>query len=310
MRIAVVGSGAIGTYYGGKLAAGGLDVNFLVRSGFDEIRTHGLHITGPGEDVRVKAVNCYRSTQEIGRCDLVLIAIKTTSNDDLVSLIPPLLGEHTLLMTMQNGLGNEEFLATHFGAERVLAALCFICVRRSSPGVVHRYDHGLIRMGEYGRRPEPRTHALAAEFQRCGMKCAVVENLALERWRKLVWNIPFNGLSVVAGGIHTAAILNDPELHEATMRLMREVISAANRCGVALKDSAADDQIRATQTMGEYKPSTLLDFEAGKPLEVEAIWGEPLRRAGAAGAEVPCLQQLYSVLKSLDRSRFGSPAEL
>src|SRR6185312_11437952 len=130
MRIAVVGSGAIGTYYGGKLAAGGADVHFLVRSGFEQVRTNGIHIFGPGEDVRISPVNVYRSTGEIGPSDLVLIAIKATANADLLKLIPPLLGEQTLLLTLQNGLGNEEFLAEHFGAERVLSGLCFICLRR------------------------------------------------------------------------------------------------------------------------------------------------------------------------------------
>jgi 2-dehydropantoate 2-reductase len=303
MRIAIVGAGAVGTYYGGKLTAGGADVHFLVRSGFDALRQRGLHITGPGEDVRVSRVNCYRSTEEIGKCDVVLIALKTTSNHELVGLLPPLLDEETMLVTMQNGLGNEEFLATHFGAERVLAALCFICAWRSAAGLVHRYDHGLARIGEYGRKPEPRTHALAAEFQRCGIKANVVENLELERWRKLVWNIPFNGLSIAAGGIHTGAILRDSGLYESTIGLMHEVICAANKCGLPLNHSAADEQIRATETMGDYKPSSLIDFEAGKPLEMEAIWGEPLRRAQAAGAEVPRLQQLYSILKALEQSR-------
>jgi 2-dehydropantoate 2-reductase len=305
LRIAIVGSGAIGTYYGGKLAAGGNDVRFLVRSGFDEVRKRGLHIMGPDEDLRLGQVNCYRSTTEMGVSDVVLVAIKTTSNSDLIELIPPILSDQTLLLTLQNGLGNEEFLAKHFGAERVLAGLCFICLRRSAPGTVKRYDYGHINLGEYERKPSQRTHALASEFRRCGIDCSVVENLALERWRKLVWNIPFNGLSIAAGGIDTAAILADPDLHNSTCRLMDEVISGANQCGLPLEKSAAGDQLRRTQTMGNYKPSTLLDFEAGKPLEIEAIWGEPLRRGEAAQAKMPRLEQLYSVLKSLDSIRQG-----
>jgi 2-dehydropantoate 2-reductase len=131
----------------------------------------------------------------------------------------------------------------------------------------------------------------------------VVKNLALERWRKLVWNIPFNGLSIVAGGIDTAAILADEQLRRTTLALMEEVVVAANKCGLYLENSAIQEQIERTQAMGAYKPSTLLDFEAGKPLEIEAIWGEPLRRALTAGAQVPRLEVLYSILKSLDRQR-------
>jgi len=297
-RIAVVGSGAIGSYYGAKLAYGGSDVHFLMRGNLSEIRRDGLCVRGKGENFRVAKVNCYNLTREIGTCDLVLIAVKATSNADLVDLVPPLLHERTMLLTLQNGLGNEEFLAQHFGAERVLGGLCFICLSRKSRTDVERHDYGHIVIGEFDRAPQPRTHDVAAEFQRCGVKCAVVENLALERWRKLVWNIPFNGLSILAGGMDTASIIADEDLHRATLGLMEEVIAAANECGYALPRAVAEEQILQTETMGAYKPSTLLDWEVGRPLEIEAIWGEPLRRATVAGAQMPRLEIVYALLKS------------
>ena len=206
-------------------------------------------------------------------------------------------------MTLQNGLGNEEFLAEHFGAERVLGGLCFICLNRVSPGQIERYDYGHITIGEHGHVPRKRTHEITEEFKRCGIKCNVAENLALERWLKLVWNIPFNGLSILAGGIDTAAILADADLRRAVLGLMDEVVGAANKCGYPLEKSAAREQIKRTETMGAYKPSTLLDFESGKPLEIEAIWGEPLRRAIAAEAPAPRLEVVYSLLKSVDQTR-------
>src|SRR6266705_3411354 len=208
-----------------------------------------------------------------------------------------------MLLTLQNGLGNEEFLAEHFGGERVLGGLCFICLRRVSRTEVERYDYGQIVLGEYGRASQPRTHAIAAEFKRADVTCSVTDNLLLERWRKLVWNIPFNGLSILAGGLDTAAILADEALHRVTLGLMNEVIDAANKCGHALESAAALEQIKRTENMSAYKPSTLLDWRAGKPLEVEAIWGEPLRRAAAAGANTPKLEMVYALLKTLDAKR-------
>jgi 2-dehydropantoate 2-reductase len=302
-RIAVVGAGAIGLYYGGKLAHAGLDVHFLIRGDLAEIRQNGLTIRGKDENFHIAKVNCYNSTKEIGPCDLVLIAVKATSNEGIVDLIPPLLHERTMLMTLQNGLGNEEFLAGHFGAERVLGGLCFICLNRVSRTMVERFDYGHVVIGEYGRPPQARTHDIASKFKECGIKCSIAEDLALERWRKLVWNIPFNGLSILAGGIDTAAILADKDLHRSTTALMQEVIAAANQCGHALPITIAAEQMKRTETMGAYKPSTLLDFESTRPLEIEAIWGEPLRRAAAAGAQAPRLQVLYSLLKSIDRVR-------
>ena len=182
-------------------------------------------------------------------------------------------------MTLQNGLGNEELLAEQFGAERVMGGLCFICLIRTSRTTVERYDPGHISIGEFNRLPQRRTKAIAEMFQAAGIKCNVAENLALERWRKLVWNIPFNGLSILAGGVDCAKILADETLRRATLAVMEEVIDAANRCGFALEKSAAAEQMARTGEMGAYKPSTLVDFEAGKPLEIEPIWGEPFRRA-------------------------------
>jgi 2-dehydropantoate 2-reductase len=300
LRIAVVGSGAIGSYYGAKLAYAGSDVHFLMRGGVDEVRRGGIHIRGQGENFRVDKINCFNSTAEIGRCDLVLIAVKATSNGALVDVVPPLLHERTILLTLQNGLGNEEFLAKHFGAERVLGGLCFICLNRISRTEIEHYDYGNIVLGEYGCRAQARTHEIAAEFQRAGVSCTVTNDLVLERWRKLVWNVPFNALSILAGGIDTAAILASEPLREATLALMNEIVGAANACGYALARDAVQEQIRRTETMGAYKPSTVLDWEAGRPLEIEPIWGEPLRRARAAGGQTPRLEIVYGLLKALD----------
>jgi 2-dehydropantoate 2-reductase len=308
-RIAVVGAGAIGSYYGAKLAHHGCDVHFLMRGDVTEIRRFGIRIRGRGEDLHVAKVHHYASTDEIGPCDLVLVAIKATANGDLLRLIPPLLHEKTMLLTLQNGFGNEEFLAEHFGAERVLGGLCFVCLIRTSPGVIEHYDLGHIALGEYNRRPEPRTHDVASAFKRCGVVCDVVENLALERWRKLVWNIPFNGLSIAAGGLDTAAILSDDDLRRECLALMDEVIMTANKCGFPLPAATALEQVKRTELMGAYKPSTLIDFEAGRPLEIEAIWGEPLRRARSAGAATPRLEELYEKLKTIDSRRPGKRTE-
>ncbi|MDP9254892.1 MAG: 2-dehydropantoate 2-reductase [Verrucomicrobiota bacterium] len=300
-RIGVVGSGAIGSFYGAKLAYHGRDVHFLMRNDIAAVRKFGIRIRSKAGNIRVAKVNCYRSTDEIGPCDLVLIAIKTTSNTELLRLIPPLLHERTILLTLQNGFGNEEFLAENFGAERVLGGLCFVCLNRVAPGVIEHYDYGRVALGEYSGYPLPRTHDIAREFKRCGIVCSVVKNLALERWRKLVWNIPFNGLSVTAGGIDTAAILRDDNLRTATLALMDEVITVAGKCGQFLPSAEALRQMKRTEEMGAYKPSTLIDFEARKPLEIEAIWGEPLRRAAAVGAKIPRLELLYALLKERDR---------
>lgn len=310
LRIAVVGAGAIGSYYGGKLANFGRDVHFLMRSDLRVVQRAGIRIRARSENIHVAKVNCYATTEEIGACDLVVIALKTTSNSELLHLVPPLLHATTMLLTLQNGLGNEEFLAENFGAERVLGGLCFVGLNRIAPGVIEHYDGGRVMLAEYSGYPKPRTHDLSWEFKRCGVVCTVAENLGFERWRKLVWNIPFNGLAVAAGGIDTAAIVSDEQLRARALALMDEVIAGANACGYALPTAIALKQMRATESMRAYKPSTLIDFESGKPMELEAIWGEPLRRATAAGAQMPELERLYAELCELDARRQLSAAPL
>ncbi len=301
-RIAVVGAGAIGCYYGGKLAHFGRDVHFLMRSDYEVVRKRGLRIRSKGGIIHIAKVNAYRSTEEIGPCDLVIVAVKTTANPELPPLIAPLLGEKTMILTLQNGLGNGEFLAEHFGAERILGGLCFICLNRAEPGVIERLDNGRLALGEFSGFPKPRLHDLAWEFKRCGVVCTVVADLALQHWRKLVWNIPFNGLSVVAGGIDTAQILADDGLRQLAVELMDETIAIANGSGHKLPTAVALDQIKRTESMGDYKPSTLLDYLAGRPLEIEAIWGEPLRRARDAGIAAPRLEMLYRLLNARNRA--------
>jgi 2-dehydropantoate 2-reductase len=303
LRIAIVGSGAIGSYYGGKLAAAGCDVHFLVRGDLAPVQRDGLHIYGPGEDIRLEPIKAYSSTKEIGPCDLVIIAVKATSSRDVVDVVPPLLHEATMLLTLQNGLGNEEFLAEHFGPERVLGGLCFIALKRVSRTEVERFAHGDMVLGEHARRAQPRTHEVAAAFRRTGMNCEVTHNLAQERWRKLIWNIPFNGLSILAGGIDTAAIIGDEQLRKVALALMVEVIAAANECGHALRTDSWRELMERSKTMGAFKPSTLLDWEAGKPLEIEAIWGEPLRRARGAGCNMPRTEMMYALLNQVDQQR-------
>ena len=303
MKIAIVGSGAVGSYYGAKLAHAGSDVHFLMRGDLAEVQRDGIFVRGEGENFRVPKINCYNSTKEIGPCDLVIVAVKATSNSDLIDLVPPLLREQTMILTLQNGLGNEEFLSEHFGKERILSGLCFIAVDRHSKTEVERYDYGLIILGEFGRPAQSRTREVAAEFARASVKCSVTDDAALERWRKLIWNIPFNGLSIVAGGIDTATIVRDENLRELSLALMKEVIAAANACGYRLPSDAWRQHMARTDSMTGYKPSTLQDWETGKPLEIEAIWGEPVRRAAAAEANMPRTEMLYGLITMMDERR-------
>jgi 2-dehydropantoate 2-reductase len=297
--IAVVGSGALGLYYGTRLGLAGADVRFLMRGDLPAVRARGSVIvhekTGALE---LKPVSVFGSPEDIGPVDLVLVTLKATANAELLRIVPPLLGPQTAFLTLQNGLGSDEFLARSFGVERVMGGLAFIASTRTGPGEVTCYHPGSITLGEFGRAPSPRAETLAQQFTAAGVKTKVVENLLEARWRKLVWNVPFNGLSV-AHDLTTDQVCADPALSEQVHALMREVQQAAAAFGFQIPDKFLQQQFEVTPPMGPYRPSSLVDYRAGREVEVEAIWGEPLRRAQAAGVAIPRLAGLYERLKEV-----------
>lgn len=302
LRYAIVGSGALGGYYGAKLARAGCDVHFLMRSGLDTVWRDGLTVHSKDGDFRLPRVNAYGSSEEIGPCDVVLIGLKTTSNAALAEIIPPLLGPETAVVTLQNGLGNEEFLALHFGARRVMGGLCFVCLNRTAPGVIEHLEYGRVSIGEFKGPPQDRTMRVVTDFQRAEVEAKAVQSLITERWRKLVWNVPFNGLGIAAGA-NVAEVLSDERLEANARALMAEVIQAAGKLGYAIRPDFIESQIQSSLTMGGYRSSSQIDYEAGREVEVEAIWGEPLRQARGAGAETPRLELLYALLRRLARVR-------
>ena len=321
MKIAVVGCGAVGGYYGAMLSRAGQDVYFLLRSDYDAVRRHGVSIRSTAGNFNARP-RCTRTPEEIGVCDVVVIALKTTANQQFATLLPPLVGPQTAVLTLQNGLGNEEQLAKLIPVKQLLGGLCFVCLNRVEPGVIHHLDHGRIVLGEFQRWPEPRTHEIAAMFRHAGVPCKVTDNLARAHWEKLVWNIPFNGLGVASAAGHEALAAPSLELRvpgslgaclttdelladgawEGLVReLMLEVIATANALGLGVAESLAETQISRTRTMGAYKASTLVDFERGLPLELESLFLEPLRQAQGRGVATPQLAALCAVLTGLDK---------
>jgi 2-dehydropantoate 2-reductase len=300
-KIAIVGSGALGCYYGTMLARSGAPVTFLMRSDLEAVRQRGVKVKLPTEEFALRDVHAEATSEEIGPCDLVIVALKTTANADFRRLISPLLHDRTAILTLQNGLGSDEELARIFGPERVMGGLCFICVNRTAPGEILCIEPGSLSIGEFGRPASERLRLVADLFSRAKVRCHLGDDLAWLRWKKLVWNVPFNGLSIAAGGITTDKILSDLVLEAEVRALMAEVIEAAGRLGNKIPIELIDQQIEHTRPMGPYKPSSLIDFLQGRAVEVEAIWGEPLRRGRAAGEPMPKLGMLYALLGRLTR---------
>jgi 2-dehydropantoate 2-reductase len=262
-----------------------------------------------------ESLHVYDTPEKMPRVDLVLVSLKTTSNDAYPRLIGPLLGDGTCILTIQNGLGNEDRLAELFGAERVLGGMAFVCINRIAPAIIHHMEHGRVRLGEFAARGAAAARSVRAEsiaglFRGAGIRCQAIDDLRRGRWDKLVWNVPFNGLGAVLDWT-TDKLIATERGRALVAGLMREVIAAARADGADLTadegsaDSVADGpdpvsaiisrQIEHTLSMGAYMTSMQIDRREGRPMEVESILGEPLRRARAARVETPILCSLYEM---------------
>ena len=298
---AVVGTGAIGGFYGSLLQKSGLEVHFLMHRDYEYVQQHGLAISSINGDFTLPQVNAYNDVKDMPRCDVVLIALKTTQNHLLPDLLPPLIKQGTVVITLQNGLGIEPEIASVVGENiEILGGLCFICSNKISPGKIHHIDYGQIQLAAYGTDGITNImRQIAADFEQAGIPIQMEENLMLTRWKKLVWNIPFNGLSVVLNA-KTDAIIADQHGRQMAEQLMREVVAAAGGYGLEIKESFIQKRLEDTVKMKPYLTSMKLDYDFHLPMEIEAIFGNPMRAAQQVGVPAPQMTMLYQQLKFLE----------
>lgn len=306
---AFVGVGALGGYIAGRLTAGGENMHLLLRSDYEAVRAEGMVVDmvpdGVRYDLSPAQLHPARTPEEIGPVDVVVVALKSTANAQLHELLPPLLHPGTILVTLQNGLGNVELLQQICGHKRVLGALCHIGVNRVSPGKIECYapGGGTVQFGAPPEAPEGLARVVGERFAAAGIRVSYADSLGEALWRKLMWNVPFNGLTIVAGGVPTDQILADPALTEVVLALIEELRAAAGALGYQIEPEYGPKRVEFTRRLQDYKPSTLLDYQAGRAIEVEAIWGEPLRQGQATGQKMPHLFQLYALLRKLADSQ-------
>jgi 2-dehydropantoate 2-reductase len=301
--VAVVGSGAVGLYYGGRLAAAAADVRFLLRSDYAAVKRQGLHCESIHGGFTLPQVNGYQTPEEIGPVDLVIISWKTTANPHLKDVLPPLLHDNTQVLTLQNGLGNCETLADLVGADRVLGALCYICLNRLAPGYVNHSGGGKTSIGEFLPDRRGRSLEIVRRLLQAGIRAELDEPLEEAQWKKLVWNVPFNGLAIAEGGMTTDRLLASAELEIEIRALMAEIIAAARARGLSLSDELIDYNVNRTRPMGPYRPSSMIDYTEGREVEIGPIWEQPLHFGKQAGVAMPHLETLLQRIRQRLRDR-------
>ncbi len=301
---AIIGTGAIGGFYGAKLQKAGHPVSFLLRSDYHQVAKNGLRIESVDGNFTLPEVHAYNDVEKMPNCDVVVVALKTTQNHILSEILPSLINQNSVVFLLQNGINIEPEIAQIIGSNTLVGGLCFVCSNKVGPGQIRHIDYGAITLGQYAANNQAagvteQMGEIARDFETAGIPIELSEDLLLARWKKLVWNIPYNGLSVVLDA-RTDEIMANPDTRILAEKLMREVASGAKSYGRIIEDHFIQKMLDHTAKMKPYLTSMKLDYEGKRPLEVEAIVGNPLRMARKAGVDLPMISLLYRQLKFLD----------
>lgn len=304
-RYAVLGTGALGGFYGACLAKAGLDVHFLMRSDADHARQKGISVNSCSHgEFTLNPVHVYTDPEQLPDCDVALLCFKTTSNHMLGDILPKAIRKNTTCLVLQNGLGVEDQAAQHIDPDRILGGLCFLCSNKVAPATIHHLGYGDIRLGRYRADGspagiDPLMKDIASDFQHAGITMNLLEDLLLARWQKLIWNVPYNGLSTLLNAT-TDRLMAHPHTRALVQDLMHEVAAAASdAAGRTIEHSFIQEMLDRTDRMASYRPSMLVDRDENRPLEIASIFEAPLAAARQAGTPTPRLEMLTAQLALL-----------
>ena len=281
--------GAIGGYYGGRLAQAGREVHFLSHSDYQYVLQNGLRVDSCDGDFHLPHINAYVASKDMPKTDVIIVGLKSVRNHDVLpELLRPVIHDNSIVILIQNGIGLEEGLA-------------FICSAKVGPGHVSHQCYGSINLGNYSCNQE-QFEVLLHDILDAGIQAAEVPYMEA-RWKKAVWNMPFNGMTV-ALNTSTDRLLKNPATRQLIYDQMMEVIGAANALGVeSLTADFADKMMQMTDEMVPYSPSMKLDYDFHRPMEIEYLYTRPIAEAKKAGFDMPKLAMLEAELKFIEELR-------
>ena len=311
LSYAIVGSGALGGLYGGMLARHGAEVHFLINSGIEQIRRDGWKVDSVLGDFQIPGdqLHLHTDASAIPPCDVTIIGIKTTQNHLLPELLSGSTSGDGVVLCLQNGLHSELDSVAVVGPDRVLGGCCFLCSNKVAPGHIRHIDYGRIVMGEFTDASLPpagitrRLQSITDDLRSAGIDANATGDLWAARWRKLMWNIPFNGLSVALNA-STKDLIENESSYAIAEALMQEVYDAAAAFGRVLPPDAIELTLDHTRHMVPYDSSMRLDFLAGREMELRAIFETPLiagKHAGSIMSRVEMLHRQLAFLQSVAR---------
>jgi len=302
-NILVVGTGAVGSFYGGKLAQAGAHVSTLCRSDYNIVKDTGISVKSCWDDFSYKPEQVIlKSEQYNGKADYILVTLKALPTINIPEIIRNAVSLETTIVLIQNGIDIEDQLINAFPDNTIISGLAFICVSRIDFGKIDHMDYGRLVLGLYPEGEADKVQILTDLFIKSGVPCKISPNVITDRWKKLVWNTPFNSISVLGGGVDTKTILDNSKSSQLVHDIMEEVCKTAKASGHELPISIIKKNIDDTKKMKPYKTSMLLDYEAGKKMEVEAIIGNVIKIARQNNVPTPTLDTIHALME-LQNSR-------
>jgi len=300
MRIAVMGSGAVGGYFGAKLAAAGHEVAFIARGKhLAALQESGLKVLSPNGDLNIRQAQFSADAHEVGKVDVILFCVKSYDTETAAEAIKPMVSDKTTILSLQNGIDNPAKLARVYGAEQILPAVVYVGAQVSAPGVITHSNGGRIIFGQLDGAVGGATKTLAQTLTAAAIPCEASHEIAKVQWAKLLWNAPFCAVSCLARA-NTKQIVESPSLTQLALDCMTEVQAAARTKGIELAQQVVDNTIEFSKTLGDFKPSMLQDLEADKPLEYAAFNGIVVEFLKGAGQPAPINKTFQALLKCLD----------
>lgn len=271
----------------------------MLHRDYEYVKQNGLQVDSCDGSFHLDDVNVYQHSSDMPKCDVVLVGLKSVNNGMLKELLTPLVGADTLVVLIQNGIGVEDDVQKMFPEVQLAAGLAFICSAKTEPGVVNHQCYGSINLANYSCRDEAKMQAVVDEFRAAGIETGLVEyNEA--RWKKAVWNMPFNGMTVA---LHTQTdkLLKNPSTRLLIREQMMEVVGAAQHLGVKnLDETFVEKMITMTDEMTPYSPSMRLDYDFHRKMEIYYLYTRPLEIAREAGFPMRKLEMLEAELRFLE----------
>lgn len=295
MKYAIIGTGGIGGYYGGLLAKAGNDVHFLFHTDYEHVCKQGLQVDSCDGDYRIFPIKAYNDTRDMPVCDVVIVALKTTTQHLLPQMLRPVVGEGTIVLLIQNGIGLEADLQEALPDAQIAGGVAYICTLKTAPGVVTHLGKGELSVGNFSCRDTEKVSRMVDEMCRSGIK-ARQEDYQAMRWKKAVWNMPFNGMTVAVGAETSRSLAESPSISGLVHKLMLEVTGAARACGVEVGDDYADKMMEMTRRMPQFASSMKFDYDHHRPLELHYLYERPMEEARRHGYDMPLMGMLAAEL--------------